>query len=123
EFVVAGYTMGTGRRSSTLGSLILGSHDERRLLRYAGHVGTGFDGASLTDMLRRLEPLRRATSPFDEPVPAGGGRSRSGGAAVWVEPNTVVEIKFAERTSDGRLRHPVFLRAREDKSARDVHPQ
>ncbi|HET6319016.1 MAG TPA: non-homologous end-joining DNA ligase, partial [Chloroflexota bacterium] len=123
EFVVAGYTLGTGRRSRTLGSLILGSYDERRRLRYAGHVGTGFDEVSLADMLRRLQPLRRATNPFDEPVPRGGGSSRTGGAGVWVEPRVVVEIKFAERTSDGRLRHPVFVRVRDDKPASEIRPQ
>ena len=123
EFVVAGYTNGTGRRSDSLGSLILGSYDEQRKLHYAGHVGTGFDEASLDDMLRRLKPLERKTSPFDEPVPRGGGSSRTGGAGHWVDPKTVVEIKYAERTSDGRLRHPVFLRVRDDKPAVEVRPQ
>lgn len=123
EFVIAGYTMGTGRRTETLGSLILGSYDAEGKLRYAGHVGTGFNEKSLQDVLRRLKPLKRSTSPFDEPVPRGGGSSRTGGAGVWVEPTTVAEIKFAERTSDGRLRHPVFLRVREDKPARSARPQ
>ncbi len=123
EFVVAGYTMGTGRRSPTLGSLILGSYDDRGRLRYAGHVGTGFDEASLADMLRRLQSLRWTTSPFDELVPRDGGSSRTGGGGVWVEPRVVVEIKFAERTSDGRLRHPVFVRVRDDKPASETRPQ
>ena len=86
EFVIAGYTLGTGRRTETLGSLILGSYDDQGKLRYAGHVGTGFDEAGLQSMLRRLQPLQRATSPFDEPVPRGGGSSRTGGTGVWVEP-------------------------------------
>jgi bifunctional non-homologous end joining protein LigD len=123
EFVIAGYTTGTGRRSDTLGSLILGSFDDRGKLHYAGHVGTGFDEAGLRDMLRRLRPLERKTSPFDEAVPRGGGSSRSGGAGHWVEPRVVAEIKFSERTSDGRLRHPVFLRVREDKPVQEVRPQ
>jgi len=123
EFVVAGYTLGLGRRSESLGSLILGYYDDTRKLRYAGHVGTGFDEAALDDMLRRLKPLRRTTSPFDERVPRGSAASRSGGAGVWVEPRVVVEVKFAERTSDGRLRHPVFVRVREDKPLADVRSQ
>src|SRR5207237_9166928 len=77
----------------------------------------------LQDMLRRLRPLERRTSPFDEPIPRGGGSSRTGGAGHWVEPKTVAEVKFSERTDDGRLRHPVFMRVREDKPASDVHPQ
>jgi bifunctional non-homologous end joining protein LigD len=123
EFVVVGYTAGSGRRSETLGSLILGSYDAQGKLRYAGHVGTGFDEAGLADMLGRLKPIRRATSPLDEPVPRGGAASRTGGKGVWVEPEIVAEIKYSERTEDGRLRHPVFMRVREDKPAREVHPQ
>jgi bifunctional non-homologous end joining protein LigD len=123
EFVVVGYTSGTGRRSNTLGSLILGTYDENGKLRYAGHVGTGFDEAGLRGMLRRLEPLRRETSPLDGPIPRGAAASRTGGAGVWVEPQVVAEIKYSERTEDGRLRHPVFVRVREDKPAADVHPQ
>ncbi|MDQ3811026.1 MAG: non-homologous end-joining DNA ligase [Chloroflexota bacterium] len=123
EFVIAGYTTGSGRRSETLGSLILGSYDESGKLRYAGHVGTGFDEAGLEQLLNRLRPLRRARSPFDEPVPRGGDASRSGGAGVWVEPKLVAEIKFSERTDDGRLRHPVFVRLRDDKSPGEARPQ
>jgi bifunctional non-homologous end joining protein LigD len=123
EFVVVGYTVGTGRRTETLGSLILGTYDASGKLRYAGHVGTGFDEATLVALLGRLKPLRRATSPLDEAVPRGAAASRAGGAGVWVEPRMVVEIKFSERTADGRLRHPVFVRVREDKPVSDVRPQ
>ncbi|MBV8717080.1 MAG: DNA ligase D [Chloroflexi bacterium] len=123
EFVIVGYTQGTGRRTETLGSLILGSYDAAGKLRYAGHVGTGFDEAGLQDMLRRLKPLRRETSPLDEPVPRGGASSRTGGQGHWVEPRIVAEVKYSERTDDGRLRHPVFMRVREDKPAASVHAQ
>jgi bifunctional non-homologous end joining protein LigD len=123
EFVVVGYTSGTGRRTETLGSLILGTHDAAGKLRYAGHVGTGFDATSLANVLTRLKPLRRATSPLDERVPRGSAASRAGGAAVWVEPTVVAEIKFSERTEDGRLRHPVFLRLRDDQPASEVRSQ
>jgi bifunctional non-homologous end joining protein LigD len=120
EFVIVGYTAGTGRRTETLGSLILGWRDATGKLRYAGHVGTGFDEASLASTLARLQPLRRATSPLDEPVPRGGAASRTGGKGYWVEPRLVAEIKFSERTEDGRLRHPVFMRIRDDKPASEV---
>jgi bifunctional non-homologous end joining protein LigD len=123
EFVIVGYIEGTGRRTETLGSLILGSYDANGKLRYAGHVGTGFDEAGLQSMLRRLKPLRRATSPLDEPVPRGGAASRTGGQGQWVEPSVVAEIKYSERTDDGRLRHPVFMRVREDKPADSVTSQ
>jgi bifunctional non-homologous end joining protein LigD len=40
-----------------------------------------------------------------------------------VDPTLVAEIKFSERTEDGRLRHPVFVRLRDDKPAEEVTPQ
>ncbi|TMK70734.1 MAG: hypothetical protein E6G50_07570 [Actinobacteria bacterium] len=40
EFVVCGYTKGTGRRASTFGSLVLGYYRGNELV-YAGNVGTG----------------------------------------------------------------------------------
>ncbi|HET7823856.1 MAG TPA: non-homologous end-joining DNA ligase, partial [Anaeromyxobacter sp.] len=40
---------------------------------------------------------------------------RSG--VTWVEPELVVEVRYKERTGDGLLRHPVFLRVRDDKRA------
>lgn len=38
----------------------------------------------------------------------------------WVKPQMVVQIGFSEWTRDERLRHPRFLGAREDTSARQV---
>jgi bifunctional non-homologous end joining protein LigD len=32
----------------------------------------------------------------------------------------VAQIAFTERTKDGKLRHPVYLGLRDDKSAREV---
>jgi bifunctional non-homologous end joining protein LigD len=56
-----------------------------------------------------------SVSPFGETIPREDART-----AFWVSPVTVVEVKFAERTRDGRLRFPRFLRLRPDKSADEV---
>jgi bifunctional non-homologous end joining protein LigD len=37
---------------------------------------------------------------------------------IWVKPSMVCEVKFTEWTRDDRLRQPVFLGIREDKSER-----
>jgi bifunctional non-homologous end joining protein LigD len=37
-----------------------------------------------------------------------------------VRPDLVAEVKFTEWTPDGRLRHPVFLGLREDKTGDEV---
>ena len=63
EFVVAGYTRGSGRRAGTFGALVL-AVNEGGELRYVGNVGTGFDDAEIRRLLGLLEPLQRATSPF-----------------------------------------------------------
>ena len=61
----------------------------------------------------RLDKIERRTPPFQV-------APRTNEPAHWVAPKLVVEVKFAEWTSDGRLRQPIFLGVREDKEARDV---
>jgi bifunctional non-homologous end joining protein LigD len=112
EFVVGGWT--EPRRSREhFGALLLGYYDRDGTLVYAGHTGTGFTRETLADMSRRLRRIERKTSPFD-PTP------HTNEPAHWVRPEIVVEIKFTEWTGDGRLRHPVFIGVRDDKSPREV---
>jgi bifunctional non-homologous end joining protein LigD len=113
EFVIGGYSRGTGARGSTFGALILGQYTDEGELRYAGHVGTGFDELTLDALLQRLQKLQTDRSPFAGEV---SGRTE----ATWVRPELVAEVKFAERTGDGRLRAPVFMRLREDKPAKEA---
>lgn len=117
EFVIGGYTRGKGARA-TLGALLLGYWDHRQL-RYAGLVGSGFDDAMLVQLKQRFAPLEIERQPFAEPPPLRR-------AIVWLRPEAVAEVKFAEWTPDGYLRAPVFLRLREDvdpKSVRRSDPQ
>jgi bifunctional non-homologous end joining protein LigD len=117
ELVVAGYTKGQGRRSEGFGSLVLGVN-EGGTLRWAGNVGTGFDDAEIRRLLARLQPLRREDSPFAEVPKMPKVRKAD---VVWVEPELVAEVRFAEWTHDGRLRAPVYQGLREDKEADEVH--
>lgn len=114
EFVICGYTKGQGRRSGSFGALVLGV-SESGVLRYAGNVGTGFSDAELAELLARLRLLERATAPFRE-VP----KLRKGDV-VWVEPQLVCEVEFAEWTHDGRLRAPSYRGLRDDKRPEEVH--
>ncbi len=116
EFVIAGYTKGTGRRASTFGSLVLGVYQVDELV-YVGNVGTGFDSKEIDKLLDKLRPLRRETSPFRE-VPRMPKVRKSD--VIWVEPELVCEVEFAEWTHDGRLRAPAYLGLREDKAATEV---
>ncbi len=111
EFVVGGYTEPRNSREH-IGALLLGYFDKDRLI-YVGHTGGGFTRKSLEEMYRRLKPLERKTSPFEE-------TPKTNEKAHWVTPEVVVEVKFSEWTADRRLRQPIFLGVRDDKDPREV---
>ena len=115
EVLVGGWTTGEGRRSNTLGALLLGARDAEGRLRYLGNVGTGFTEQMLHDLLGRLEPLRRDGSPFDEPVPREHARG-----VRWVRPELVGEVQYRTLTSDNRLRHAAWRGVRPDRDADEV---
>jgi bifunctional non-homologous end joining protein LigD len=116
EFVIAGYTKGTGRRASSFGSLVLAYHRGNELV-YAGNVGTGFNSREIEKLLDKLRPLRRPTPPFRE-LPKMPRVRKSD--VIWVEPKLVCEVEFVEWTHDGRLRAPSYKGLREDKRAEEV---
>jgi bifunctional non-homologous end joining protein LigD len=111
EFVVGGYTKGRGARAS-LGALLVG-YWEGKALRYASHVGSGFDARTLAQVQTRLEPLQRKSCPFAD-------KPELNAPTTWVEPKVAVEVKFQGWTDDGSLRAPVFLRLRDDVDAKTV---
>jgi bifunctional non-homologous end joining protein LigD len=116
EFVICGYTRGQGRRSRSFGSLVLGVHRGGQW-EWVGNVGTGFNEHTIAELLAKLEPLRRDESPF--PAAPKMPKVRKGDV-VWVEPELVCEVEFAEWTHDGHLRAPSFQGLRDDKPAADV---
>jgi bifunctional non-homologous end joining protein LigD len=115
EFVVVGYTKGQGRRTR-LGALVVAVNEDDGL-RWVGNVGTGFTERTLDELLDRLRPLERSDSPLAE-VPKMPRVRKSD--VVWVEPELVVQVQFAEWTHDGHLRAPAFLGMRDDKRPEDV---
>jgi bifunctional non-homologous end joining protein LigD len=116
EFIIAGYTKGQGRRAGTLGSLVLAVRRGPEL-EYVGNVGTGFTGDEIEKLLKKLRPLERKTSPFRQVPKMPKVRK---GDVVWVEPELVSEVEFAQWTHDGHLRAPSYQGLREDKSAEEV---
>lgn len=98
-----------------VGALLLAVPDgDPGSLRFAGRVGTGFterDRRSLAALLREREQ--------PEPPVEGVPREELAGAR-WVTPDVVGEVAFTERTTDGRLRHPVWRGLRPDKPADEV---
>jgi bifunctional non-homologous end joining protein LigD len=111
EAVIAGVTEPGGGRKY-FGALVLGVYEGDELI-YIGHAGGGFAEKDLKDIHEKLEPLIQKECPF--PV-----KPETNGPATWVKPELVCEVALSGWTEDGVMRHPVFLRLREDKAARDV---
>lgn len=109
--MIGGWTDGSGWRSGTIGALLLGYFVGRQF-NYVGSVGSGLGGTDLIELDRKLSGLKRSSNPFDSDVPNAG--------AHFVKPQLVAEIEYAELTSAGRLRHPVYLGLRDEKPARLV---
>jgi bifunctional non-homologous end joining protein LigD len=116
ELVICGYTAGKGSRGSSIGALVLGYHRDGALV-WAGNCGSGFTEEELRRLHRLLRERERATPPFDEPPRMPRVRR---GDVRWVEPELVCEVEFAEWTSDGRLRAPVYQGLRDDKAPAEV---
>jgi bifunctional non-homologous end joining protein LigD len=113
EFVVVGYTDPRHSREH-FGARLLGYFDARGRLCYVGNVGADFDRESLREISAALARYARKTSPF-------GDQLKGEKVVHWVAPKLVVEVKFTEWTTDGKLRQPTFLGVRDDKPAKDVH--
>ena len=110
EFVIVGFTEPTGSRQH-FGALLLGAY-RRGKIHYAGKVGTGFDRKRLDSLYRELRPLIRKRSELAD-APTGAG-------ITFVEPRLIAQISYQEWTTDNKLRQPVFLGLRDDKSPREV---
>jgi len=106
DFVIGGWTRGNGAREA-LGALLVGYHDDAGGLRFASHVGSGFDERSLALVHARLHALRSMKCPF-------APRPQVNGAVTWTKPELVAEVAFQSLTPDGSLRAPVFVRLRDD---------
>jgi bifunctional non-homologous end joining protein LigD len=113
EVVIVGFTK-PRRSRQYFGSLALAVRDKaKKRWVYAGHVGTGFDAAELKSVYEKMRSLQIGTKPFDQKV-------KYENETTWLVPKLVGEVKFTEWTSDGEMRHPVFLGLRSDKKALDV---
>ena len=113
EVVIGGVRPGKGNRTGTIGSLLVGVPGPDGL-RYAGRVGSGFSEQTLARLSELLGPLGSVADPFVG-VPAADARD-----AVWVRPELVAEVEFAEFTPDGILRQARWRGLRPDKDPSEV---
>lgn len=108
DVAIVGYARGKGTRCD-LGSLMIAWRGDGELV-YAGNVGSGLDARAIATLLPQLQRAGRATQSF-RGTPPGPRRDHA-----FVEPGLVAEVRYSEVTSNGYLRHPVFLRVRDDKT-------
>ena len=117
ECVIGGYTTPEGSRMH-FGSIVLGLYDKQGRLIHIGQAGSGFNQRSLGEIWKLLKGLETKQNPFFGEVEALR-------KVIWVKPQLVAEIEYAEWTegaagsSSPKLRAPVFLGLRDDKDPKE----
>jgi ATP-dependent DNA ligase len=90
------------RAAAGIGSLLLGLHNDDGQLVYAGKVRSGISERTLKAL--RVAPHRLPRIALSH-RPARMERA----GVVWLAPQQVCEVKFAEITPAGKVRHAVFV--------------
>lgn len=100
NYIICGYTQGTGWREDTMGAIVLGK-PENGHLSWVGCAGSGFTAQQLRELYTTLLGIRTDESPFppDVKVPK---------LLSWVKPVLVVHVKFYDTTKTGQLIWPIF---------------
>ncbi|MBS9534601.1 non-homologous end-joining DNA ligase [Mycobacterium sp. M1] len=114
EVVIGGWSAGAGGRDGGIGSLLMGIPGDGGLT-FVGKVGTGFAERDLDRLKALLEPLHTAESPFAAKLSGDDARD-----VTYVRPEIVAEVRYGERTTDGRLRQPSWRGLRPDKAPDEV---
>jgi bifunctional non-homologous end joining protein LigD len=106
EFVVVGYTVGSGGRAR-LGALDIAAYEGEKLV-VRGRVGSGIAEKTIDELLPRLEALKIDRAPAEGPwESAPRGRT-------YVKPEIVVSVRYGGFSDGGRLRFPVYRGERND---------
>jgi DNA ligase D-like protein (predicted ligase) len=121
NFVIGAYRLDGARLE-----ILLVGYFERGKPMFAGKVHQGLNPANRRALLKALQPLRVAKCQFTNLPTSKSGHWGEGvtaqemGDYVWLQLETVAEIKFAEWTTGGVLRHAEFVTLRDDKSLAEV---
>jgi len=124
EFVIGGFQ----QDGPSVYELLVGYYDDKQRLRFASKVKDGFVAHDRRELFRVLQPLIVPECPFiDLPTSKHESSQWGGGVSsadmrkiIWLRPELVVQVGFAQWTDEGRLRHARYVGLRDDKSAEDV---
>jgi len=121
EFVVGGWSTGSGARESSIGSLALGLYDvtpgeaevegQPPRLFYVGQAGSGLNEDMIRRLTRLFADIEVSAPPFVNPPRA---------PLHWVQPILVVEVAYTEVTEAGTLRQPSIKGLRTDVIAQEI---
>ena len=111
DAIIIGITKPKDNRAY-FGALLLAQYDNG-VLRYIGKCGSGFTDESLKTLYNKFKDYLLNQSPIAEKI-----KLRE--TIQWMKPHFICTVKFSEWTTDKRLRHPVFLRIRDDKKLKTV---
>jgi DNA ligase D-like protein (predicted ligase)/DNA ligase D-like protein (predicted polymerase)/DNA ligase D-like protein (predicted 3'-phosphoesterase) len=112
EVIIIGYTKGKGDRGITFGALHIAEKVGEEL-HYRGKVGTGFDDATIKDILTILKKVDVTKRP--EVI----GTLLDPKISVWLAPKIIAEVSYSKLTPDKMFREPVFIKLRPDISKVD----
>jgi ATP-dependent DNA ligase len=121
EFIIGGYTRG----ANGFDALIIGFYRGKDLL-FSARVRAGFVPATRREVFAQIKGIKIPKCPFVNLPQKDPGRWGQGLTAekmkqcVWLKPERVVRIDFAEWTSADYLRHPKYAGLRDDKDPKKV---
>lgn len=113
EFIIGGYSI-SNKKTDGVSSLLLGFYEDGKLI-YAGRAGTGISDSDEKYLEYKFESLKRMDSPFKSKP-----KLKSNEKIIWLEPELIAEIKFAEWTEDNLLRQASFKGIRTDKDPKEI---
>ncbi|MDN3551540.1 DNA ligase D [Mucilaginibacter aquaedulcis] len=121
EVVIGGFTKNKDT-SKPFSALLLGVYESGKL-RFVGKVGTGFSVALQMEMMESFASYISGVNPFD--IETAGHispltKKTTGETFIWLIPELICEVNFAEVTKDGLFRQASFKGMRIDKKALDV---
>ena len=112
EFVVGGWSTGSGGRRESIGSLALGVYGGAgEGLRYVGQAGSGLNEEMIRQLQKLFAQIGVDESPFVNPTLP---------KLHYVRPLLVAEIAYTEVTETGTLRQPSIKGLRTDLVAAEV---
>ncbi len=113
EFVIGGWA--ESDKSRSFRSLLFGAYSKGKL-QWIGRSGGGYKDKEMPGILKQLQALEIAESPFENKI-----LDTMGAKMHFVKPSLVANFEFATWTKSGRIRKPAtFLGFRKDKKPKDV---